>query len=328
MNRIEDIQARLDNLDEVAAAYVAAGADAAEEWSAEWMALRSITTQQAELHDLRAMLEGDSDVEIKLVRGAEASHQIEAAFLAKFLGSLQGTVSSVVQALTSGPTNRGAISASAIEASAMRLLAMAPGSFVLRINGPEERFADTSLFGDDDQPLPEFDTAVSRIMDVIDAARDDIQGEALRTAVIDLGGQRASSHMMNLAKATARSGTQTELVHRSRFLDKPRRTSMPTGVADRLHALLVETSQETTLIVRCGTLTGVRWKNQTFDLEVEEEDETQTIHGSVVTSIRDQVRDLFDGPVRAELEQTTTTSPTIEQPRISYRLVDIRPLPE
>lgn len=62
-----------------------------------------------------------------------------------------------------------------------------------------------------------------------------------------------------------------------------------------------------------------------INLEVEEREESRTIHGSVVTSIRDRVRELFDGPVRAEVEETTTTGPAIEEPRITYRLVDVRP---
>lgn len=323
MTRIDEIQAQLEQLNEVAEAYISAGAEAADEWTPEWMALRSITTQQVELQDIRAMLLGESDVEIELVGGAEATHQIETGFLATFLGELQDTVASVVQALTTGATERGTIPASAMNAAVMRLTAMAPGSFLMRINGPE-RFVDASLLGDD-EPLPEFDAALSRIMDVIDASQVDIEGEDLRAALVELGGQRASSHLMKLTQSVARSGTRTELVHRSRFLDAPRRSSMSTGVADRLHALLAETTQETTVVVLRGMLTGVRWRNQTFDLEVTEQEETRTVHGSVVTSIRDRVRELFDGPVRAELEQTTTTGPSIEEPRISYRLIDVRP---
>lgn len=324
MTRIEHVEARLEHLDEVAAAYLAVDAGEAEEWSPEWMAFRSIAAQQAELHDMRTMLLGDSDIEIQLVGGAEAAHQVETGFLAALLDAFQDTVSAVVQALTTGATSRGAVPSSAVNASAMRITALSPGSFVLRINGPD-RFVDASLLGDDDEPLPEFDAALARIMDVIDASRDDIEGQDLRAAVVELGGQRASSHMMKLAQAIARSGTRTELVHRSRFLDSPRRSTISTGVADRLQGLLAETNQETRVVVLRGVLTGVRWKNQTFDLEVEEEDETWTLHGSVVTSIRNLVRDLFDGPVRAELEETTTTGPTIDEPRVSYRLVDVRP---
>jgi hypothetical protein len=321
--RIEDVQARLDHLGEVAAEFLAAGADTAEEWSPEWMALNSIATQQAELHDLRSMLMGESDVEIQLQGGAEKAHRVEAGFLAAFLDTFQSTVSSVVQALTTGATELGPIPARAIDASTMRVASVAPGSFVIRLDGPE-RFVDVPMLGDDDEPLPEFDAAVARLMDVFDASQADLTGEELREAVIQLGGQRSSSHMMELARTIARSGTRAELVHRSEFLAVPRRSGISTGAAGRLHELLSETGQTTRVVVMRGTLSGVRWKNQTFDLDVPEGDDITTIHGSVVTAIRDRVRDLFDGPVRAELEETVTTGPAIEEPRTTYRLVDVR----
>lgn len=324
MIRLEDVVAEIQALNDVATAFQDTDTATAEEWSPEWMALQSIQARQIELQDLRRILEGESDVELSLSGGAEHQSKIEVGFVAKFLDSFQDTVAAVVQALTTGATERGAIPAAVVSASQMRLAASAPGSFIVRIDGPE-RFANVPIVGDDDEPLPEFDAAIARVMDVFDSAFHDIAGEELRNSIIELGGKRASSHFKNLAQIVGRSGTTTELIHRSDFLEAPRTARLTAETAERLFGLLSETEQMTTVEVILGKLTGVRWKNQTFDLEVEAEP-PETVHGSVVTAIRDQIKNLFDRPVRAEVEITTTTTQVTEQPTVSYRLVDVRPI--
>lgn len=176
-------------------------------WSPEWMNRQSLLTRDADLRHKLEVAEGAYQFELVLAGSPIRDGAIDVSFLGRFLEHLQMTVSTVAQAIMFGDRRRGPIGSDVLGASVMRLVATAPGSFVVAVEGPERNVqASLDPTGDDEEPLPVFDEAIERILDVIDVAELEVAGERLPRAVSALGGHRPISHMVEFAKLLATHG--------------------------------------------------------------------------------------------------------------------------
>jgi hypothetical protein len=324
MSSAERLQQELADLAEL---LVPLDDDAIEEWSPEWMSRQSLLTRDTRLRHELAIVQGEFEFEVALSGERVHGAAVEASFFGRFLDELQATVNAVGQAIMFGSLSGAGrrYPAEVLNAASMRLVATQPGSFVMGLAGPER---DRQLsFGDEDgdEALPVFDEAVSRVLDVIDVAENEIAGESLPYVVSELGGHRPLTHMVNLAKLLASNGTTAVAVDRSPFRAVERQAVLTAPGARRLQALLSRTNQATETRLVNGKLTGVRWKSGVFDLETD--DEGEIISGKIASELRDEVRELFDSPARMTIEVTTTQTEIEGETTTTYKLVEIESRP-
>jgi hypothetical protein len=317
MTTLESLRTELADLSHVLDAFVTADIP---ERSPEWVAMQGLLRRQADLqHELR-LLEGTADLEVTLVGGAEHTHGIEADFLGGFISEVQAAVAAVTQTLMRGERgSRGTYAKKVVGASNLQVSATAPGSFVLRMDGPRDRASQFTMEGT--EQLPPFDEAVQKIRDVLSASQSGDM-TALRTAIVEVGSHRALLHVGQIARALARSKTNASVVQRSEFFEGPQEARMtPTG-AERLQDVLSRTDQTTTTVRVAGRLSGVLWRRGFFELE----SAAGVISGRVVAELRETVQQHFDRDVDADLERTVTTEAG-KQVRVTHRLVGIDTVP-
>lgn len=317
MTRLEQLRAQFDEV----TGLIAASADVdAEEWSPEWMTRQSLLQSQSDLaHQIR-LHEGNSEVELRLVGGAETRHEIDAQFFGHVLQHLQGAVSGMVQTLMRGVSpGRGKYPLDVVRASELKVAALRPGSFVVHLSGPE-RAQQLAL---DKSPPPPFDEALERVLDLFDAATLDPEDEDLENAIGEVRSTRALVHISEIAKALARTDTTASITERSPFADRPREATVTARAARRLQGILSHTRQETEQVYYVGILSGVRWTRGIFDLEVARDHETEVISGRVRSDLRPYVSAVFDRRVRAELERTYTWTGLTDEPSVTWLLTDV-----
>jgi hypothetical protein len=294
-----------------------------EEWSPEWMSRQSLLTRDVELRERLAAAQGEFELEIALVGERVRGSTIEASFLGRFLDEFQSTINAVGQAIMFGAAGkaRSKYPPDVLDASTMRLVATRPGSFVLGLNGPQ-RQRQLSFGGEsNDEAIPIFDEAISRVLDVFDVAENEVAGERLPLAVSELGGHRPLSKMIKLAKLLAANSTAAAAVERSPYKSDIRRSALSAAGARRLQAILSRTQQTTEIISIQGRLTGVRWKSGLFDLETE--DGSEAITGRIPSELRDDVRVAFDQLANMVIERTVTQTEVEGETTTTYRLVEI-----
>ena len=315
-----------EELEELSALLASSLPSAGEPWSAAWLNRQSLLTRQVEVQAELKLVEGLYEFEVALTGTPVVGNAVEARFLGSFLEELQLTVSSVVQTIMHGVKKYGALGNDVLGASTMRLQATAPGSFVLAF-APRARSVQLPFEGstEEDEPRPAFDEAIERILDLLDAAENEVAGELLPTAVAELGGPRATKHMLEVAHILASHQAAARATSRSPFLAEWRTASLSGAGAHRLEVLLGRTEQRVERLALVGRLSGVRWKNTSFDLEVEEGSTPLT--GKIARDLRDDVRELFDRVVRATVERTTIQSQIEAEERVTYRLVEVEPGP-
>ena len=177
-------------------------------------------------------------------------------------------------------------------------------------------------FDDEEDPLPVFDDAVSRILDVIDTAETDIEGAQLTEALSQLGGHRALTNLKKLTGILASHQTGARVVQRIPVDELlPREASLSPGGARRMQLILSRTTSETETLRLGGRLSGLRWRTPAFDLETED---GEPFTGSVARELRDHIREAFDMNVVAEVERTVTKSEIGGDETTTYRLVGIQ----
>lgn len=324
MSGIESLSAELADLSQVLASW---GVGEPEEFSAAWMGWQSLLTRQAELlHELQ-LQQAEFPVSASLHGGAVLGHTLRASFLGDFLKGFQGAIAAVIQTVMHGAeTTRGRLPTDVLEASTLRILATAPGSFVVGLAGPERNHQETlEIEGLDEEPPPPFDEAIDRLMDVLSAVETDVAGERLAAAIGDLGGSRAMKHLSELTKTMANTGTAATLARRDPFEDHVREARLSASGANRLRQVLSRTEQDIDYLELTGVLSGVRWRTGLFDLEVEQAGAREAYSGRVVRDLRDSIRSAFDRRVRAILERTVTRTPVEGRASTSYRLIRVEP---
>lgn len=320
MTALETARLELTELRDLIQAYHEA--DVAE-WSAEWVTLQSLYRREAQLHRQFRLLSGDADVEVVVSGGAERRNRVDASFLGTFLMELHASVEALVQAIMHGEQERGEHPADVLSSASLLVGSAAPtGSLVVSLEGPADRPAQTGTDGT--LTPPPFDEAIGRLLDVFDASAGDDRTQ-LVAAITGLGSRRAQSHVTEIARAFATTGTRARVVHRSSVAPVAREASITPEAAARLRAILTETVRTTRVVEMVGRLSGVRWGSGIFDLEIGEGAAREAISGRVVADLRETVRaGVFDNIVRAELEETVITAPIDEEPRLSYRLIGVR----
>lgn len=295
-----------------------------EPWSPEWMMRQSLVARQTEIFQLQAIESGEDEIELAIVGDPVIAGTIDSSFLGRFLSETQMTISSVAQTIVHGETRRGNLSADVLESSTLRLAGTRRGSFVLGFQGPL-RHAEPALLQtselEEEAPLPVFDEAFGKVLDLFDAVEQDTASERLPEAIADLGGRRPLTHLEKVAKLVAGNGVAATATSRSRFLSEPRSSGISTAGARRLANALSRTSVEIETFASRGHLSGVRWRGSSlFDLELED---GQILSGKIARDLRDAVRDAFDREIVATLEKTTTRVDVAEQARVTYQLVGI-----
>jgi len=329
MSRLESARTELRELNDLIARFEAAHPP---EWSGEWMSLQSLLQRQVEVLQEVHLLEQVGDLRVTLSGGAERAHWIDVNVFGTLLTRLQSTVAAVTQVVTLGGLrdegSRGQLPRSVVETSTLSLGAMVPGSFSVVMDGPRDRITqvtmDAVLAGQ--EPLPAFDQAVLKVMDVLDAAGADAGPQTLPDAVAQIGSDRALNRLRELVSTLAGSGTSATIERRDPFGGVPREVHVTAVSAGQIEQILTTTVQTTTTIERVGILSGVRWRYGNFDLDIRLDDGSQeSLSGHVATELRDTIRPWFDHVVRAQLEVTTTRL-TAQRERVTYRLVGIEPI--
>lgn len=315
MSAPDEISAELEMLNDV----LASSPEEIEPFSAEWLTMQSLLVRQADLLHALDVAESKYEFEVALSGEAIVGSTVETGFLGKVLESVQATVWSVAQTLMIGERRGGSFGRQVVDAGSLRLVASEPGSFKVGFVGPE-RNAQRS-FDDEEEPLPVFDDAVSRILDVIDTVETDIEGQHLTEALSQLGGHRALGHLRKLTGILASYQTGARVIQRIPVDDlAPREASLSPGGARRMQLILSRTTSETETLHLRGRLSGLRWRTPSFDLETED---GEPFTGSVARELREDIRAAFDMDVVAEVERTVTTFEIAGDETVTYKLVGI-----
>jgi hypothetical protein len=298
------------------------------EWSPEWMSRQSLLTRDTELRHALELAKGDFEFEIRLVGERVHEESIEVSFLGRFLDELQATLNAVGQSIMFGSlvSQKGRFRVDVLDASSLRMVATQPGSFVIGLEGPERDRQLSFLDDDEADALPVLDEAISRVLDVIDVAENDVAGEGMTRALGELGGERPLKKLIKLAGLMASNGTSTVLIDRSPFSSAVRESTLTSAGARRLETILSRTHSSTESLRVEGRLTGVRWKSGVFDLEPL--DEGDAISGRIASELRDDVRAVFDRPVVTTIERTTVQTEIEGTGTTTFRLVGIESLPQ
>ncbi len=315
MSAQDEIAAELEMLNGV----LAGAPDDIEPLSAEWITMQSLLVRQADLLHELAVAQSRYEFEVALSGEAIVGSSVETGFLGKVLESVQATVWSVAQSLMIGERRGGSFGREVVDAGALRLVASEPGSFKVGFVGPDRSIQRS--FEDEEEPLPVFDDAVSRILDVIDTVETDIEGQHLTAALSQLGGHRALGHLKKLTGILASHQTGARVVQRIPFDNlSPREATLSPGGARRMQLILSRTASETETLQLRGRLSGLRWRTPSFDLEIVD---AEPLTGSVARELRDELRAAFDMDVVAEIERTVTRSEIAGDQTVTYRLVGI-----
>jgi hypothetical protein len=300
----------------------------AEPWSAAWMGRQSLLTRQNEILELAARSAEEYEVEVGLIGPVTVPNSVPASFMGRFLAELQLTTASVVQGIISAATDRGPFGRDVLGASALNVVGARPGSFILGLSGPAGRSVQLAMLDDDeDQPVPAFEEAFDRILNVFDIAENDVVAAELPEVMVSLGGHRSLVHLTNLAATLSSFDISARFVQHSTFLAKRRESGLTPAGAPRLDTLLSRTEQTTNHFAAVGTLTGVRWRSRKFDLEVPEGEHAGSYTGSVPDELRDRVRQLFDRPALVTIERTVTRTAIEGDESYAFKLVDLAPGP-
>jgi hypothetical protein len=301
-----------------------------EEWSPDWVMRESLRTRFNELQHEIELARGEFELTINFVGARVTDHSIDASFLANFISRFQAVVSAVSDEIMFGvyQGTRRILPPDVLDQSTMRIVATNPGSFELGIEGPRDRGVQLTIDTEGEE-LPIFDEATDRVFDVFESVEGDWLDGSLNQVIAALGSQRPAAKMLDLAQILASNGTLVTAYDRSQFKDAPREIPFTSTGARRIQSLLSATTRETVQISVEGTLTGVRWRNRTFDVEVAEGSDDSlppVISGHIASELRQDIRSgRFDQPGVFLIERTTTKSATEDELAVSYRLVGLSP---
>ena len=299
-----------------------------EEWSPEWLMRESLRTRFNEiLHELE-LAQGEFELTFNFVGQRVFNHSIDATFLASFISRFQAVINAVSDEIMFGvyQGERRKLPSDVLDQSTMRVVATNVGSFELGIEGPVERGTQLTIETDGEE-LPVYDEATDRVFDVFESVEGDWLEGSLPQVMAALGSQRPASRMLEFAQLLASNGTVATAYDRSKFKDAPREITLTSTGARRIQTLLSATTRDTVQFSVDGTLTGVRWTNRTFDVEVAEGSEDSlpsVISGHIASELRQDIRSgRFDQPGVFLIERTTTKSATEDELAVTFRLLGL-----
>lgn len=331
MSNIEYLEGEIEELHRT---LLPLDSSALEEWSPEWMMRESLRTRFNEVRHELELARGDFELSFHFAGSRVIDHSIDANFLAGFISRFQAVISAVSDEIMFGvhQGSRRILPADVVGQSTMRVVATNSGSFELGVEGPLGRGAQLTIdTADEGEEIPVFDEATSRVLDVFETVEGEWLTDTLPTVIAALGSQRPASKMLELAQLLASNGTMATAQDRSKFKNAPREIRLTSGGARQIQTMLSVTTRETVQLSVAGTLTGVRWRNRTFDVEVakgSDESLPSVISGHIASELRADIRSgRFDQPGVFLIERTTMKSATEEELAVTFRLLGLEPSP-
>ncbi|MCX7011168.1 MAG: hypothetical protein NTW86_01140 [Candidatus Sumerlaeota bacterium] len=272
------------------------------------MGRESILRHEAELQEeLRAaeLIESGANLEIGVEGEPVEGNAIHAAFLGRFLSTLQNLGNAVAQVLTSEPTSRSSVPRNIIAENRLAVLpGFLPGSFRFRFRLPTKE--DLSQMFE-----PASTTVLEAVGRMLEPGRTDSETVRILTH------SRVKSHYTRLLDLLAKQGASID--YRTRPNPYGVKISTP-QVRERIDWLdLLQAKEESSEFA--GVLVGGSIESKHFELRVGE----QVIRGEVSEGVIEQMRSLKWGDtVVARLKVTTFEHEEgVAPPSISYLAEDI-----
>lgn len=239
-------------------------------------------------------------------------HAIDAGLLVKQLGPFQRAIDAAAQALADVATKFGKIPDAILGQSRLFVTGTFAGSFGLELSGPEH-IPQLRIDGTEDVPL--FDRAVDSVLDVL-AAASDFDGDERLVETISYMGDRAISHIEELAQNAASDSNWIKFQHKRPGLE-PRTVELNAMIGRRLADVTrnIETSEVEQDFV--GRLNAGDVERMKFGITLESD---ETIRGNVNPAIIDRLIEYFGREVRGTLVVRTTRSTVTESASKRYYL--------
>jgi hypothetical protein len=245
--------------------------------------------------------------------------------LGEILGSLQGSISAIAQALAAEPTRRGVIPAEIQQAVTLRLALALPGSLALRLVPiePEESgrtepliplFEEQTMMADGETPASLLDQSIRRLFTIMSEPPEMPSPEWLAT-VAEVG-PRSAGHLRALSKVLADAETSTTLTWHG--LSSEAEARVEERAARRLHKLLGEVRHDERERTVTGTLVGASLLRSRFEIEGEDELITGHVHPFALRKLES----FFGRTCTARLTVRETTTAGGETQEV-YSLVDV-----
>ena len=328
MSNVEYLQSEIEDIYRILAPLDALDL---EKLSADWVLRESLRLRFNDLTHQVEIARGEYELKITFLGQRVLNHSIDASFLANFISRFQAVISAVSDEIMFGvyQGHRRVLPPDVLNQSTMHVVATEPGSFGLGLEGPRNRGVQLMIDVENDE-LPIFDEATNRVFDVFESVEGDWAEDSLASIIAALGSQRSASKMLYFAQILATNGTLVTAFDRSKFKETPREILFTSTGARRIQNLLSATTRETIQLSIEGTLTGVRWRNRTFDVQVDEKSKEGLpafVSGHIASELRQDIRSgrRFDQPGVFIVERTTTKSARGDELAVRYRLVGLAP---
>jgi hypothetical protein len=211
----------------------------------------------------------------------------ELSFVGGVLVSLQSSITAFAQQIDSTGTSRGLVPAAIQNQVAMQIAVGLPGSLNLRLVPVEQPTGPEPLFPNDEPSLLE--ESISKLAEALDASGSSVP-EMLDA--IGEAGPRATSHLLHLSKLVAESHATLELNWRS-----PRglkRSVFSDSAARALKSVIEDVRSETNDRVYTGRIVGGSLVRKTFELELEDVDESGEPDSVLGGKVTDEVMEIFE----------------------------------
>lgn len=263
--------------------------------------------RHAEESDLFVILDGQPVVD----------HAVDVDFLVRVLSPLDKAAAAIAQALEDAATRAGVIPAAIRERSTVRLRATFAGSFGMALTGPATDEQLLLPLDESDMPSPLFDRAIGRLMAIVEAGHDpDAFDQEILEEIGDLG-QRAASHVIDLAKSVSGVGTPIQFLWTEKG-GQQRRVFLTPLVASRLQQVLTEIDITEVEEPIAGRLVEASLPRRTFGIEL---DDGSVVRGSVSADVAHRIEEFFGQAVRGTMLVTRTRSTVSDRHAEKFHLL-------
>lgn len=274
-------------------------------------ALFGIELMKRSLRHRRVALEREaaavsaSDLFVVLNGPPIVENSVEVHWLVEVLKPFERAVSAVAQAIEDAATSAGLIPQNILDQSALRLNATFAGSFGMAMSGPLAA-GQVELpipFGDEiSEPL--FDRAISRVIDVVEAATDAENYEQDLVEQIGDLGQRVTSHLAELAKQVEISALSMEMLWGPRG-EHQRRVVLTPVLAKRMQQIIGSLQTSDDEIKVSGRLVEASLPRRSFGIETAD---GAILRGTIDKDVAGLVEQHFGQQVAADIVRHRTVS--------------------
>jgi hypothetical protein len=237
---------------------------------------------------------------------------IDVDLLARFLDTLQHTVTSVGQALVGEPTRRGAIRGDIRKATSLSLAATFSGSFGLHLTTAEPELQPDQFEGSHEV----LERSLASVLETLDVAVEG-NGDAVREHAAALG-PRAFARLQSLVHLLAAEGVTASFEWRS--ATRVLTSTVTSAQLSRAREALSTTTVAQNDVVVVGRLVGASLVRGRFELE------TSTgiiLAGAIDPNLLERVADYFGEECQATLRMTTVHSLAERSENASYVLLNL-----